>query len=116
VTIARATIALLLLLASSSQANTADTEIHFLLQFVASSGCVFERNGSRHQATDAADHLRLKYRRGRKYADTAEHFIDRLASQSSWTGRTYTVECDGQVSESGSWLHQALQQYRNDPG
>ena len=34
-------------------------------------------------ADDAADHLRLKHRRGKRYATSAETFIDRLASKSS---------------------------------
>ena len=95
-------------------APEADAEVQFLLQFVSGSGCTFIRNGSEKTATDAADHLRLKYRRGKRYVDSAEQFIDRLASESSWTGKKYTVNCAGQVSESGIWLHQALNEYRSD--
>ena len=57
----------------------ADQEVAYLLEFVASSGCTFIRNGDDHDAANAADHLRLKYNRGKRYADTAENFIDRLA-------------------------------------
>lgn len=103
---------LALCLGHFAHADEEDTEIQYLLRFVAASDCIFERNGTRHAAEDAAEHLRLKYRRGRRYAATAEHFIDRLASASSWTNRVYTVECAGQVRESGDWLHQALNAYR----
>ena len=99
----------------ASQADvsaTTEREIQYLLEFVANSGCSFERNGSVHDPEDAADHLRLKYRRGGRYVDTTEHFIDRLASESSWTGKKYTVTCEGQVIPSGQWLHQALNDYR----
>ena len=89
-----------------------EREIQFLLQYVASSGCGFERNGTAHDAADAADHLRLKYRRGGRYVSTTEHFIDRLASESSWSGKAYTVTCDGLVIPSGEWLHDALIEYR----
>jgi hypothetical protein len=95
-------------------ADTAEQEIEYLLRFVAASGCTFIRNGDAHDAPDAADHLRLKYNRGRRYADSAEHFIDRLATQSSWSGETYTVTCAGDTRGSGQWLHQALEQYRQD--
>jgi hypothetical protein len=87
-------------------------EIEGLLDFVAASGCDFERNGEIHSAEDAADHLRLKYRRGRRYADSAENFIDRLATGSSWSGKPYSVYCEGEAQPSGDWLHEALRAQR----
>ena len=98
-------------LASASDA-AADAEIRYLLDYVADSGCVFLRNGDSHEAADAADHLELKYQRGRRYADTAEHFIDRLASQSSWSGKPYSVTCGATTEPSADWLHRALAEYR----
>ena len=89
-----------------------DPEVEYLLSFVQSSGCTFHRNGSDHDAAGAADHLRLKYRRGGKYVNNAEQFIDRLATESSWTGQKYTVSCQGEEQGSGEWLHQALDDYR----
>lgn len=89
-----------------------DREVEYLLRFVADSGCTFVRNGSEHSSTDAAEHLRMKYRRGRRYADTAEAFIDNLASESSWTGKSYQVICHGVAIPSGAWLHRALSDYR----
>lgn len=91
----------------------ADMEIQYLLAFVAGSDCTFIRNGTAHKAAEAADHLRLKYGRGKRYVDTPEQFIDRLASASSWSGEPYSVECDGQAELAGEWLHQALVDYRN---
>jgi len=90
----------------------ADAEVQHLLEFVSDSGCIFIRNGSDNNSADAADHLRLKYSRGKRYVSSADQFIDRLASESSWTGKKYTINCAGQVSESGIWLHQALADYR----
>lgn len=103
---------LLLVLAGPVSANPADQEVEYLLRFVADSGCTFVRNGSEHSSADAADHLRMKYTRGRRYADSAEEFIDNLATESSWTGRPYQVVCDGVAAPSGVWLHQALSDYR----
>jgi len=90
-----------------------ETEVNFLIDDVAASGCDFQRNGTVHDSVDAADHLRLKYRRGKRYADTAEHFIDHLATESSWTGQPYTVICDGVEEPSGEWLHRRLQEKRD---
>ncbi len=99
---------------TAGRAGAADTEdeIEYLLDFVASSGCNFVRNGTEHDPADAADHLRLKYRRGAKYVNSAEQFIDRLASESSWTGNRYTVTCNGNTEPTGQWLHRALEAFR----
>jgi hypothetical protein len=102
----------LALMPPTCPAATAEAEIEYLLDFVASSGCTFIRNGSEHDSADAADHLRLKYRRGRRYADSAEGFIDNLASESSWTGRPYRVVCDGEAESSRAWLYRSLERYR----
>jgi len=93
----------------------ADAEVQYLLGFVSGSGCIFIRNGSEKSSADAADHLRLKYSRGKRYVRSAEQFIDRLATESSWTGKKYTVNCAGETSESGVWLHRALTEHRGNP-
>lgn len=90
-----------------------EDEIEHLILSVAESGCEFERNGDRYNAHDAADHLRLKYRRGKRYASTAESFIDRLATKSSWTGKHYLMICSNAGEHTANaWLHAALEAYR----
>lgn len=106
-------VAVALLLALPAAADeTTDREVQHLLQWVAASGCTFVRNGSEHDAADAADHLRLKYSRGGKYVNNADQFIERLASESSWTGKPYTVTCNGKTRPSGEWLQEELEAYR----
>ena len=90
----------------------ADTEIRALIQAVAESECEFNRNGSLHSAEAAAEHLELKYARGRRYADSAEAFIEHLASKSSWSGKPYQMICDGQTQPAGDWLTATLQDIR----
>ena len=97
---------------TANDGTDTDAEVNYLLDFVAGSGCVFQRNDSRHDPESAADHLRLKYDRGGKYVNSAEQFIDRLATESSWTGKDYTVTCDGQTEPSADWLHRALDAHR----
>jgi len=92
-----------------------EQEVEYLLEFVASSGCTFVRNGDDHDSVDAADHLRLKYSRGKRYVGSAEQFIDRLATESSWSGDPYTVTCEGKTQTSAKWLHRALAEYRQRP-
>ena len=90
----------------------ADTEIRALIQAVAESECEFNRNGSLHSAEAAAAHLELKYSRGKRYADSAEAFIERLASKSSWSGKPYQMICDGQTQPTGDWLTATLEDIR----
>jgi hypothetical protein len=75
--------------------------------------CVFVRNGKEYDAQDAEAHLRMKYRRGKRYAPTTEKFIERLASMSSMSKKPYFIECgDEQRVPSGQWLTNLLSQYR----
>ncbi len=99
-------------LAVHAEDDPAPREIEYLLSFVSASDCVFIRNGREHDSSDAASHLRKKYRRASRHAKTAENFIDRLATGSSLSGKPYTVMCDGEVLMTGDWLHQALSLYR----
>ena len=94
--------------ATVDAAADADTEIRALIQAVAESECEFNRNGSLHSAEAAAEHLQLKYSRGKRYADSAEAFIERLASKSSWSGKPYQMICDGETQLAGDWLTATL--------
>jgi hypothetical protein len=107
-------IAALMLFPGIAQANDAAAEIEYLVSTVGASECTFIRNGKRHSAEDAEDHLRMKYRRGKKYASTTEDFIKYLASASSWTKKPYYIECEGQPAVlTGEWLTVHLDEFRN---
>ena len=95
-------------IATVDAAADADTEIRALIQAVAESECEFNRNGSLHSAEAAAAHLELKYARGKRYADSAEAFIEHLASKSSWSGKPYQMICDRQTQPAGDWLTATL--------
>jgi hypothetical protein len=105
-------ILLLALLQISVARAGSEVEITYLLNAVSQSGCTFTRNNEQYAAEDAADHLRLKYSRGKRYATSAEQFIDRLATESSWTGTPYAITCEGATEPSAQWLHRALSDYR----
>jgi len=104
----------LLLFAATARGEDAAVEIDYLASAVGSSGCTFIRNGKRHDAADAEAHLRMKYRRGKRYAPTAELFIERLASRSSISNKPYYIECTGQEPvETGTWLTRRLEDFRS---
>ena len=91
-----------------------DVEIDYLLETVANSNCVFVRNGDEHGPQAAKDHLSLKRRRGKRYFSSAEEFIDRLASKSSWSGKPYYIRCEDEEQQlASSWFYDVLAEYRS---
>jgi hypothetical protein len=97
----------LLLLAAPvwAQARQEQTQIDTLIAAIETSGCRMERNGTAHDAKAAAAHLRMKLEKAGARVQTAEQFIDRVASGSSASGEPYRVLCDGQVPvRSREWL------------
>ena len=93
-------------------ADQAAAEIEYLLTALGQSDCIFIRNGKEYSSMEAESHLRMKYERGRKYADSADQFIDRLASNSSWSGKPYYIQCPGEdQQQTSAWLTQRLAQY-----
>ncbi len=108
-----AIVLLICLLPPGARADDAQAEIEYLLSSLGSSDCTFIRNGKTYSAHEAEDHLRMKYRRGKRYASTSENFIERLASESSMSDKPYYMECDGEERvPSGDWLMQRLNEYR----
>ena len=109
----RAILLLTLCCGMSAATFADDTEIDYLLSWIASSDCLFIRNGDQHDAVAAADHLAMKYRRVKRWIDSADEFIDRIASGSSLSGRDYLVNCPDQPEQtSRSWLTVALDEHR----
>ena len=91
-----------------------DEEIDFLLETVGNSDCVFTRNGKDHAAEDARDHLQMKRKRGARYFDSSEEYIANLASESSWSGKPYFIQCgDDPRVTAKAWFTALLEQYRN---
>ena len=87
-------------------------EVAHLLQYVEQSGCIFERNGSEHDAREARKHIERKYDYLKSRLHTTEQFIRYAASESSITGRKYHVICNGKRMLSSEWLNAELKRYR----
>ena len=107
----RLALCLWLLMAGTAWAGD-DPEIEFLLTAVEQSDCTFIRNDKSHSAEAAADHLRMKYKRGRWAVGNAEEFISRIASKSTMSGNPYRVQCAQDEPElTGDWLTDRLAEY-----
>jgi hypothetical protein len=87
-------------------------EIDHLLAFVGSSGCTFVRNGKQYDPAEAREHIERKYDHIKDRISTSEGFIRYAATESSISGKPYTVICKGEEEPSANWLQQELARYR----
>ena len=93
----------------------AQAEIDHLFDYIAKSDCRFNRNGSWHDMVAARAHVNTKYEylKERGKIDSAESFIDNAASQSSFSGQDYQVQCPGaEATTSAFWLKAELARFR----
>jgi Family of unknown function (DUF5329) len=101
--------------ARAEPATKVQTEVNFLLGFVEGSGCEFYRNGTWHDSKAAQEHLRDKYKYlvASNLINTAEEFIERAATESSFSGQPYEVRCKGGATmTSNQWLRKELARIR----
>jgi len=102
---ARYLVAALLLTPATTVLADVQSEIQHLLQYVENSGCEFERNGTVFDSKEARSHIERKYDYVKSRVDETEDFIKYAATESSISGRKYTVTCNGNKQTSAEWLH-----------
>lgn len=66
--------------------------IDYLLERISKSPYNFLRNGGRYTGKQAGSHFRWKYFTNRGRVKTAEEFIERVATRSKRSGRSYQVQ------------------------
>ena len=78
-------------------------------------GTKFIRNGTEHGAEKAAQHLRRKYGNAKKYAKTAELFIENIASKSYLTDEEYRIKFpDGKLISAREFFIERLKNEKPD--
>ena len=88
-------------------------EVQHLLDYLIKSGCQMERNGDKHDAKEAVEHIVKKYDYYRDGIKTTEDFIARSSSRSMLSGRPYRVLCPGKEARpTADWLKAELERYR----
>ena len=108
-----AALATILLMPGDTLADTKDEEIDYLISSVGKSGCTFIRNGRRYSGRDARAHLRSKRRHNAHLIDSTEEFIEKIASKSSMSGKSYLISCKGEEQQTaGEWFTTVLRNYR----
>jgi len=91
-------------------------EVDFLLGYLAVSGCEFNRNGTWYDAGAAQAHLHKKYTylAALNMVKTADDFIEKAGSESSFSGKPYQVRCNGGATvTSRKWLDDELARFRS---
>ncbi len=112
-------------------AATTDETVAFLIKHVAESRLTFIRNGSEHDAAEAAKLvaeatavrdkaaklMQRKYDYVKKEVRTPEDFIRLAGSGSHLSGKPYLVKMpDGKTVPSAEWLGTALREFRAGGG
>lgn len=95
---------------SSGSTITEEAKIERLIQAVADlQEATFIRNSTEHDAKEAADHLRSKWRAKADDIRTAEQFIETIASRSSLSGEPYQIRLpNGRVVQAGEYFRERL--------
>jgi len=89
-----------------------ESEIDHLLEYIETSGCTFNRNGTIHDGQDAGEHIRKKYAHTKRYIKTTADFIQYAATKSSMSGKPYQVTCEGIETPTAKWLSDELARFR----
>ena len=95
--------------------GAARKEVDRLLASVGNSGCEFYRAGTWHSAAAAQAHLEHKYQylATRQMLTSADDFIAKAATRSSFTGEAYAIRCPQRPAQpSAVWLDTELRSLR----
>ena len=98
-----------------------EQKIQYLFDQILRIDGVFIRNGSEYPPRKAVEHLTMKMDRAMnswfapdKEKWTVEMFIDKLASESSLSGKPYLIRFkDGRIVKTRDWLYELLKQRKN---
>jgi len=94
---------------ASTNTLSEQQKIAYLLDAVGTSKLIFVRNSVEYPGTEAKELLQTKLKASGNTIQTADDFINNLASYSSTTGKPYYIEFpDGTMIESKIWLRARL--------
>jgi len=88
-------------------------ETQHLLNFIKTTQCQYERNGTLHNGVEALQHIEKKYQYYLDDIHSSEDFIKYSATKSQMSGKKYRVHCpDEAIQDSHTWLKAELEKYR----
>ena len=96
-----------------TMAAAQETEIDYLLSAVEDSSCRFVRNDITYSSQEFLGHLRSKMELNAELINSAEEFIDKIATRSAVSEIPYVAICDGQLKITQDWFFDLLASYRS---
>jgi hypothetical protein len=101
----------------AAEPKTEDAKIQGLIDHIGGmANAKFYRNGSEYDAKSAAKFLTAKWNKQKKGINSAEEFIEKVATKSSTSGKPYLIKLeDGKQVECGPYLSGRLKQTGKPP-
>jgi hypothetical protein len=102
--------------AHAAEPAATKAEIVHLFSVLEAANCQFNRNGTWYNTKEASGHLQTKYKylQDKDLVPSAEKFIERAATESSFSGKAYQIKCADNVAQtSNPWFQAALVKYRS---
>lgn len=102
----------------SAAAATPETamqdEVDYLLSAVDSDSCTFVRNDISYSNDEFQQHLRSKLAVNEEIINSAEDFIEKIATRSSISESPYVALCGGELQIMKDWFTELLMSYRTN--
>jgi hypothetical protein len=95
-------------------AASQDAAIQYLLDAVESSSCRFVRNDITYSSREFLEHLQSKMALNEELIDSAEEFIEKIATRSVVSEIPYVAICDGQLKITQDWFFDLLANYQSN--
>ena len=105
-------VAAAVLLPVAVQAQTDEEVIARMLDAVGNQDCTFLRNNMSYSAREFQQFLRSKTQNNEELIDSAEDFIELIATRSSTSEAPYTMLCDGEFMTTLEWFSGLLEDLR----
>lgn len=103
--------------AQTTKKLTEPQKIEYLIVFISKQDGAFVRNGSEYTPGQAAEHLRMKWKKGGSAIKTANDFIEKLATNSSMSGKPYLIKFkNGRTAQLGPLLRLELARIEKQTG
>ena len=87
-------------------------EIEYLLGVLDETDCRFIRNEITYSREDFLGHLRSKMDRNEELINSAEDFIEKIATRSAVSEIPYVALCNGELKITKDWFTELLASYR----
>lgn len=98
--------------AATSAAENMQDEVDYLFSVLGKDSCTFVRNDISYSSGEFERHLRSKLSGNEQLINSAEDFIEKIATRSSVSESPYVAICGAELQIIKDWLTESLEVYR----